>query len=203
MQRKPLQNIDPSIRRVAQQLIVEAMDGIEELLLADGTFYKSRAIYLEANAGRWVRQYGQECADMAVRGLCALERDEMLSKPAKATLREMRKAECLRNLRLYDPGRDNAVNRWFVRWFAMRLYALVAAVLAFSALYQGPAAAVEVAPRFKALALCGTLKPGPARDRACAPFNTVERGSYRDWDGPRGPAPRDWEMPRDWEVERH
>ena len=68
---------------------------------------------------------------------------------------------------------------------------------------SGPAEAVEIAPRFKALALCGTLKPGPARDRACAQFNTVERGSYRDWDGPHGPAPRDWEQPRDWEVERH
>lgn len=116
------QNVDPSIRRMATALVVEAMEGIEELLLADGTFYVSRDLYLETNVDRWVRQYGRECADMAVRGLCALDREEIISKPAKATLRQRRQAECLKNLRELDPGRDNAVNRWFVRTFAMRLY---------------------------------------------------------------------------------
>ena len=116
------QNVDPSIRRAAASLIVEGMNAIESALLAGGTFYVERDRFLEANANSWVRLYGRECADTAARGIYALEREEMLSRTAKATLRQRRKAECLKNLRELDPGRDNAVNRWFVRTFAVRLY---------------------------------------------------------------------------------
>jgi hypothetical protein len=202
MPRNSLQNVDPTIRSAAASLIVEGMNAIESAMLAGMRFHTARDAYLADNVDSWVNTCGRDCADQALRGLCALEESEVLSREAKSVLDRRWKADRLNHLATRDTGRNTWINRAWTRVFGIPLYALILAVVSFSAVHSSPAAAVEVAPRFKALALCGTLKPGPARDRACAPFNSVQRGAYRDWDaGPRGPAPREWELPKPYEID--
>lgn len=198
-------NVDPSIRACAQSLIVEAMDAIEADRLAGVSFYVARDRAVETRAADWVRLYGKDAADAAVRGLHMLQEGEILSREAKAAIQARRAASALSYMRTMPDGRNSWINRTCLRMFGLPLYGLALAILAVSAgVAPSPASAGSgqyVAPKWRALAACGVAKPGPGRDRACRRFNSAERETWRAYDGPGAGAPRDWELPRSWEIQ--
>lgn len=194
-------NVDPSIRACARSLIVEAMEAIEADRIAGVEFYQARDRALETRAAEWVRLYGKECADMAVRGLHALQEREILSREAKAAIQAQRSARALSRMR--RDGTASWVNRLCLRLVGVPLYGLVLAFLAAGSLVTPvPASAgsgQHVDAKWRALAACGVSKPGPGRERACRQFNSADRATFRNYDGLGAGAPRDWELPRAWE----
>lgn len=197
-------NVDPSIRACARSLIVEAMEAIEADRIAGVEFYQARDRALETRAAEWVRLYGKECADMAVRGLHALQEREILSREAKAKIQARRSASALSYMRTMPDGRNSWLNRTCLRLFGLPLYSLALAILAAgSVVAPAPASAgsgQHVYAKWRALAACGVSKPGPGRERACRRFNSADRGTFRNYDGPGAGALREWELPRSWEI---
>lgn len=195
-------NVDPSIRSCARALIVECMEAIEADRIAGVEFYRARDRAIETRAADWVRHYGKDTADMAVRGLCMLQEGEILSRDAKAKIQDRRASGALS--RMHRDGTASWLNRAWLRMFGLPLYGLALAILAAGTVGGvSPASAgsgQRVDAKWRALAACGVAKPGPNRERACRRFNSAERETWRSYDGPGAGAPRDWELPRSWEI---
>lgn len=178
------------------------MEAIEALRIAGVPFYVARDRAVETRAADWVRLYGKDAADAAVRGLHMLREDEILSRDAKAKIQAQRSAGALS--RMHRDGTASWINRLCLRLIGLPLYGLALAILAASAtMGLAPASAgsgQDVAPRWRALAACGVAKPGAGRERACRRFNSAERETWRAYDGPGAGAPREWELPRAWDL---
>ncbi|CAM5769880.1 hypothetical protein [Bosea minatitlanensis] len=178
--------------RAALVLIEEARAYVEKHVSRGRHWETARDEFLHANAGRWIAEYGKDCADIAVRGVNALRRADMLTKAGREAEGAHWRSHWTRYIE--ENGKATWLNRLWVRWFAMPLYGLVA-VAGLAMVAPSPS---EAAPRRAALAACAeAITTAEKHQRGCWRFNSVERNTYRAYD--RADSPRDWEKPRDWE----
>ena len=197
-------NVDPSIRSCAHSLVCEAIEAVAADLLRGVNFHVARDRAIETRADAWVSRYGRECADQAVRALHALLPSEFLTADERRILRA-RQAEGHRiSLRLRGPGHDTWWNRLSIRLCGLPFAGIALAASVASLALGSPSEALarsgqHIDPKWRALAACGVSKPGPGRDRACRQFNSADRATVRNYDGPGAGAPREWELPRAWE----
>lgn len=114
--------VDPSIRACAQSLLLEAMDDINRRVSCGDGFWSARTRVLEMHADDWVRLYGKEAADQAVRGLHCMAPNEVLDRETQRKQRDRRVAQCRRDLATLDPSRNTWLNRAWLSVFGRRLY---------------------------------------------------------------------------------
>lgn len=111
---------DPTIERCAVQLVAEALTAIERDIVNGYPWYMARERVLAELSPGWVRDYGKEAADMAVRAVHAVAPGEMLSNDARKTVNARRRADLLEGLR--HRGADSRLNVWCVKTFGFALY---------------------------------------------------------------------------------
>ncbi|WP_238257177.1 hypothetical protein [Methylorubrum podarium] len=114
--------MDPSIKTCAQALVMEALEHINQRVSCGESFWMARTAFLSSVADDWVRLYGKDAADQAVRGLHMLAPGEVLDRETKRKARDRRVAECRHDLATLDPTRNTRLNRLWLSWFGVRLY---------------------------------------------------------------------------------
>ncbi|CAO4146380.1 hypothetical protein [Methylorubrum aminovorans] len=114
--------VDPSIRNCAQALLMEALEDVNRRVSCGDSFWAARTRVLEMHANEWVRLYGKDAADQAVRGLHMLAPAEVLDRETRRTVRNREVAECRAHLAARDPKRNTWINRAWLSLFGMRLY---------------------------------------------------------------------------------
>jgi len=186
---KPAQFADPSIEGAAVHLVEDARQYVEAEILRGFPWHVAREAFLLANAKNWIKLYGKDCADVAVRGVLAISPDEWVSTAAAVEKRRQeRDAFHARNRRM---GRDNMVNRLFVRLAGIPLYAF------FLAAFLPHPTPSQAASRSDTVAACAHADEAERARRRCWRFGKVRVETFRDHD--QHDAQHDWEQKRDWE----
>lgn len=101
---------------------MEALEDINRRVSCGESFLMARTRVLEMHTDEWVRLYGKNAADMAVRGLHMLAPGEVLDRETKRKQRDRRVAQCRADLTALDPTRNTRLNRLWLSVFGMRLY---------------------------------------------------------------------------------
>ncbi|ACK84210.1 hypothetical protein [Methylorubrum extorquens] len=114
--------VDPSIRNCAQSLLMQAIEDVNRRVSNGDNFWIARTRVLEMHADEWVRPYGKEAADQAVRGLHMLAPGEVLDCETQRKQRARSAALTGAHLAAYDPGRNTWLNRAWLSVFGVRLY---------------------------------------------------------------------------------
>ena len=114
--------VDPSIRTCAQALALEAFEHINRRVSNGDSFWLARTAFLSSAADEWVRLYGKDAADQAVRALHMLAPHEVLDRETQRKERDRRVAQCRHDLATLNPTRNTCLNRLCLSLFGMRLY---------------------------------------------------------------------------------
>lgn len=114
--------VDPSIRNCAQVLLMQAIEDVNRRVSCGDSFWAARTRVLEMHTDEWVRLYGKDAANQAVRGLHMLAPTEVLDRETRRKQRDRDVAQCRAHLAAYDPKRNTRLNRLWLSWFGMRLY---------------------------------------------------------------------------------
>ncbi|MGW9820733.1 hypothetical protein ACUXK4_003309 [Methylorubrum extorquens] len=101
---------------------MEAIEDVNRRVSCGDSFWAARTRVLEMHANEWVRLYGKDAADQAVRGLHMLAPTEVLDRETRRKQRTRSADRTRAHLAAYDPGRNTWLNRAWLSVFGVRLY---------------------------------------------------------------------------------